>query len=678
MSTDTARPGALLGTELVDLEIFSRAMDNVANEMGTVMMRTSGSPVIAEAVDFSTFIADASGEIIAFAGYLTIHVGPARQSVRYVLDNTPREEIRPGDAFFCNDPHTTGTAHQPDVGVLRPIFSGDELVAWCWAEAHTYDVGGMAPGGFAPMATEVYGEAIRFPGTKIVSEGKIVRDIWRLIETNVRIPAMVLNDIRCLIAACNTADERLRGLIDDYGLARFRQLSEATKDLAEGALRSRIASIPDGVWTAVDYVEHNGHVNDLYRISLTATVAGDQLTLDFRDSAPQTDGFVNCAAATTLGMAVTPLLMSVVPDLSINEGTIRAIDVLTTPGTICDARTPAPTSSGHMEAGLRVMKTVEAVLAKMQAASADPFVRNHVMATWHNCWPGGVFYAPQETGELIPFLDMHGGSAGGGAMLVADGMDVAAALCQPQSSIPDIEINEFQFPVLYLWRRINAGSGGAGRMRGGNGLDLAWTPWYTPGGQEHVFASCWQVPPAGVHGGYPGSGSGFGVVLGASADEVMAAGSIPAGLEDLRAAETPLGGKQFGVVVGPGDVVHMRSGGGGGLGDPLQRDPAQVAADARDGLLDAARAQAVYGVVLVEGAVDETETRRQRERELAARRGWEADPQGGPDRVRSTRAADRLDELGGWCSGRDDVEIREYADASTGELREVTVAVLVE
>jgi N-methylhydantoinase B len=675
MSTTTVEPGPLTGADLVDLEIFSRSMDNIANEMGTVMMRTSGSPVIAEAVDFSTFISDGTGEIIAFAGYLTIHVGPARQAVRYVLENTPRDEIRPGDAFICNDPHTTGNAHQPDVGVLRPVFSGDKLIAWCWAEAHTYDVGGMAPGGFAPMATEVYGEAIRFPGTKIVDRGKIVRDVWRLIETNVRIPAMVLNDIRCLIAACNTANERLQGLIDDYGLARFRELSEGTKDLAEAAFRKRISSIPDGSWEAVEHVEHNGHVNDLYRVALTATVEGDQLTLDFRDSAPQTDGFVNCAAATTLGMAITPLLMSIVPDVPINEGTIRAMTLLTTPGTICHAQTPAPTSSGHMETGLRVMKCVEAVLADMQTVSDDPFVRDHVMATWHDCWPGGVFYAPLETGELVPFLDMHGGSAGGGAMLVGDGMDVAAALCQPQSSIPDIEINEFQFPVLYLWRRINAGSGGAGRMRGGNGLDLAWTPWYTPGGQEHVFTSCWQVPPAGVQGGYPGSTSGFGVVTGAAADDLMAAGSLPVGPSDLKAEETLLEGKQFGVAVGPGDVVHMRSGGGGGLGDPLERDPASVAADTADGLLDGARAEAVYGVVLDGRGVDEAASREARGRQRQARMAWPADSGGGPDRVRRTQAAERLDELGGWCSGRDDVELVEHADAATGELLSVSVSV---
>jgi N-methylhydantoinase B len=662
--------------DLVDLEIFSRAMDNVANEMGTVMMRTSGSPVIAEAVDFSTFIADATGDVIAFAGYLTLHVGPARQSVRYVLEHTPQDEIRPGDAFICNDPHTTGTAHQPDVGVLRPIFFEGELVAWCWAEAHTYDVGGIAPGGFAPMATEVYGEALRFPGTKIVDQGRIIGDIWRLIETNIRVPAMVLNDIRCLIAACNTCDGRLRELIEHYGLDTFRRYNEVAKDLAEAAVRKRIATIPDGVWQAEEHVEHNGHVNDLYRLGLTATVHGNQLTLDFRDSAPQTDGFVNCSPATTIGMAITPLLMMLVPDLPINEGTIRAVEVLTKPGTICHALSPAPTSSGHMETGVRVMKVVTAVLAQMQARSEDPFVSSHVMAPWHDCWPGGVFYAPLETGELMPFLDMHGGSAGGGAQPIADGQDASAALCQPQSSLPDIEINEVQFPVLYLWRRINAGSGGPGRTRGGQGLDLAWTPWHTPGGQEHAFVSCWQVPPPGSQGGYPGSASGFDVVSGAGADRLMAAGSVPVELQALDAEVTPLDGKQFGVPIGPGDVVHMHSGGGGGLGDPLDREPAHVKADLEDDLLDRVLASEVYGVEFDQsGAIDETATGARRDRIRDARRAWPADPDGGTDRVRVSQASQRLHELGGWCQARPDVEIVERADANSGALINVSVRV---
>lgn len=667
---------SLSGSELVDVEIFSRAVERIANEMGTVMMRTSGSPVIAEAVDFSTFIADGEGEILAFAGYITLHAGPARQAVRYVLDHTPREEIRPGDAFICNDPHTTGNAHQPDVGVLRPVFAGEELIAWCWAEGHTFDIGGMAPGGFAPMATEVYGEAIRFPGTKFVSEGKPIADIWRLIETNVRVPAMVLNDIQSLLASCNTAESRITELVESYGVDEYRRYVEIVKDLAEEAFRGRVADLPDGTWTVEEWVEHNGHANDLYRLHLRAVVDGTNLTLDFSESAPQTDGFVNCSRATTLGALLTPLVMTVVPDLPINEGTIRAVELITKPGTICDSVSPAPTSSGHLETGLHVLRCVESALAQMQAVSENEFLRDHVMAPWHDCWPAGIFYAPQENGELIPFIDMHGGSGGGGAQPVADGMDVAASLSQPQSKLPDVEINEFQFPVLYLWRRLASGSGGAGRMRGGQGLDLAWTPWYTPGGQEHVCVSSWQIPGPGTGGGYPGSTTGFTFAAGAGVDALLDEGKMPGGLDDLASPAIDLEAKQFGIAVAPGDVVHMHSGGGGGLGDPLDRDPRMVAVDVREGAVDARVAERVFGVVLDDdGEPDEPATEARRDEERAARRAWPADPDGGAGLVRRSPLADRLEELGGWCRPRAGVDLIERADPDSGELLGVEIRV---
>jgi N-methylhydantoinase B len=675
--------GPSADVDLVDVEIFSRALQNIGHEMGVVMMRTSGNPVIAEAVDFSTFIADEEGEIVAYAGYVTLYTGPARAAVRHLRSVIPPEDLHPGDAFICNDPYTTGASHAPDIAIVRPLFVGEELVAWCWAESHMYDVGGMAPGGFAPMAMECYGEGLRFPGIKIVDRGKVVDDVRRLIETNVRIPMMVFNDLRCLIAACNVCDERFAELIDRYGLDTYRRYVEIGKDLAEAAMRKRIASLPDGTFEADEFIEHNGHTNDVYRVHCAATVAGDRLTLDFTASSPQTNGFVNCSEACTVGAATTPLLMSLAPDLPINEGTMRAVEIVTRPGTVCNVQMPAPSSSGHMEAGLRVMKVVEQLLASLQSASDDEFVRDHVMAPWHDCWPGAVFYAPSETGELAPFLDMNGGSGGGGAQPVDDGLDVAGSLCQPQNSVPDIEINEFQAPVLYLWRRINAGSGGPGRLRGGQGLDYAWTPWYTTGGQEHVFAACWQVPPPGVGGGYPGSASGFTVVPEAMADKQLEAGTIPSSLDELG-APMPLDAKHVGITVMPGDVVGMHSGGGGGVGDPLERDPERVARDVTDTAIPAAVAESAYGVVLNgDGSVDAAATDARREAMRAERRNWEAatlpatpgQPEGRPARRRVTPAGARLAEVGGWCQPRPGVDLVEWADPDSGALLRVDVLV---
>lgn len=657
----------------VTVDIFAKALDNVANEMGVVMMRASGSPAIAEAVDFSTFIADADGEIIAYAGFITMYLGPARQSVKHILNTVPRNQIRPGDLFICNDPFTTGGAHLVDVGVVRPIFSGDTLIAWCWAEAHVTDFGGVAPGGFSPLATESFAEGLRLPGIKIVDQGEVIQDIWRLIESNVRVPELVLSDIRCFIAACNRCDDRMQELLNTYGEPDFHRFVEISKDLAESAVRARIRSLPDGVYEADEYVEHNGHVNELFRLHCTLTIDGDVMTLDFSESATQTDGFVNCSAAMTEGFAMGPLLSTVLCDLPINQGTFRAIRVVTKAGTICDVRPPAPCSSGHMETGTRVGKLVTRLMSDIAPASTDAFVREHTTATWLDTFNGSVFYAPDEAGNLAPFLDMHGGAMGAGAQPHADGMDVSGAMAQPSNSIPDIEINEASYPVLYLWRRINPNSGGPGRFRGGDGIDYAWTPWHTVGGQQHVFLACWQLPPAGAMGGYPGSTSGFRLVSGAGADEILSGGRVPDSLDEFDAPAVDLQAKEFGLHVGPGDVVALRSGGGGGFGDPLQRNATDVAADISTGTVTAAAARLVYGVVVDDsGSIDAPGTDRARAAIRADRRTW---PREGDSLVRRSGAGELLASFHQWCMPRDGVEIVECADPDTGELTGVRVEV---
>jgi N-methylhydantoinase B len=608
----------------VDVEIFQRALYDAANEMGLVMIRTSGNPVIGEAVDFSTFIADAAGEIISFSGYMTMHLGPARQTVKHIVEVVDPADIHPGDAFIANDPHTTGACHPPDVGVVRPIFAGDQIIAWCWAEAHLLDVGGMSPGGFAPGATECYAEALRFPGIKLMDRGRMIDDIRRLIMANFRMPVRNLNDIRCFIAACNVCDERLQKMFERYGVERFKEYAEISKDLSERATRKRIASLPDGVYTDTKWVEHNGHRDDLFRLHCALTVDGEDMTIDFTGSSPQTDGFVNLSLGGTIGSAITPLMCTLVPDIPFNEGVIRALNIIAPEGTITNVQMPAPVSSGHMETGMNIAKAMTTVLAEAQAASNDSFVREHAMAPFHDAWIGGVFYAPDEAGQLTVFLDMNGGGAGGGAQTTTDGMDCSATFTQLNNGLPDIEINELAAPILYLWRRLNVGSGGAGRHRGGQGLRFAWTPWHTPGGQEHVFSACWHVPPAGVFGGYPGSASAFRLASGAEVDKTFRTGVMPKDVDELGAPARMLTSKTLGLNLRPGDVFIQEEGGGGGLGDPLERDAEQVAHDVRDGYVTRDVGQAAYGVIVTaDGTVDAVLTDRERDGIRAERRGWQ-------------------------------------------------------
>jgi N-methylhydantoinase B len=695
--------------DLVTTEIFARKLYSIALEMGQTMIRTSGDPVIAEANDFSTVVTDGAGELLASA-FLTIHMGAARQTIRYLLDILDPEEIHPGDAWVCNDPHTTGACHAPDLGIVRPMFAGDELIAWCWAEAHMMDIGGMAPGGFAPDAFECYAEGLRFPGVKIVSEGKIEDDIWRLIAANFRVPDRNLNEIRCFIGACNTADSRVADLVAEHGVEGFKRLSEATKDLTEAAARRRVASLPDGTYVARDYVEHNGHRNDLYEIVCTVTVLGDKITFDFTGTAPQSDGFINISAGTALASLVTPLFMTLVPDVPINEGLIRAMDFVFPRGTLVNAEMPAPMSSGHMEAGLRVNKLVAKILGELQRTSSDDYVRAHVMAPFFDAAPLPIYFAPNEDGEWIPFLDLDAQGGGTGAQPHDEGIDAGGPTTVLNNKLPDLEVYEHQNPVLFLWRRLNLGSGGIGRMRGGNGVRVAWTPWRTPGGQITAVTACNQVPPSGLFGGWPGSAGGFRISRGGKADEILRGGHIPASFDELEGETIDMAPKTFAEPLPAGEIFEMHAGGGGGVGDPLERDPELVCRDVRDLYLSTELAESGYGVrCSAAGELDAAGTTERRARMLAERRGWPVNPArhpgapgftpGGPDpeptrclncghelaaagvdfrelvpsRVR--RAAEAMAEVGAWTAPRPGVNVAEFACPECGHLASVDVVV---
>jgi N-methylhydantoinase B len=561
-----------------------------------------------------------------------------------------------------------------------------------------------------------------------MDRGRMIDDIRRLIMANFRMPVRNLNDIRCFIAACNVCDERLQEMLRRYGVERFKEYAELSKDLSEHATRKRIASLPDGVYCDTKWVEHNGHRDDLYRVACKMTVDGDALTIDFSGSSPQTDGFVNLSLGGTIGSAITPIMCTLVPDIPFNEGVIRALDIIAPEGTITNVQMPAPVSSGHMETGMNIVKAVTTVLAEAQAASDDAFVRDHAMAPFHDAWIGGVFYAPDESDQLIVFLDMNGGGAGGGAQTVVDGMDCSATFTQLNNGLPDIEINELQTPILYLWRRLNGDSGGPGRQRGGQGLRFAWTPWHTVGGQEHVFSACWHVPPAGVFGGYPGSASAFRLATGAGVDQKFAAGQMPADVDELEADVQMLASKQLGLNLAPGDVFIQEEGGGAGLGDPLERDAELVARDVRDGYVSRHAALAAYGVVLADdGTLDDEATERERDRIRSERRQWPrasgepverieedvplrplqpsvgiaalddgevlacercrallgpaADGFRAHAAVRESDAAERMHELGGYCEPRSEppyVRLREHACPGCGTLLAVDVAAVEE
>ena len=604
-------------------EVIGNRLTNIALEMATTLMRTSGSPVLTEAKDFSNAVFDRDAELVGFSGYVVLHIGSSIEGVRAVA----REyggDIHPHDAFICNDPYTAGAIHQGDVGIVTPLFWRDEHVGWAFSNAHVLDVGGMSPGGWAPVAYDCYGEALRFPPLRIVERGVFVREIERLLVHNVRLP-IVMNDIKSLVAANNAAQARLEELLDQYGLEDYERYCAVNASLSEDVVRERIESIPDGVYEAIDWVEYDGHgSSDLLKIHMRLVVSGSSIVVDLSDTDAQSDGFVNAGYGAVAGQIGANVLLGLAYDVPVNAGILRPVKiVLPEEGSMLNPTVPAPVSCGHMEGAMRTGRIYWEAFSKAVGLSDLPAIRARATAASAFAWPGNAWAGVNRRGEYTAFAVMDASSCGGGARTVIDGLDVGAIEHMLDAGIPDVETNESFYPMLYLWRRLNASSGGPGRHRGGQGLDLAWVPYgidLLMGTLENAAAF---LPSRGTAGGYPGATNSFNVIRGSDIQTVIAARKpLPQSLEELGGTEETLLNHTAGVALTSSDVFHQVVGGGAGMGDPLLRDPERVAADVRDGYVSRAQAYSAYGVAVSEaGVLDEAATTDRRDAIRTARIG---------------------------------------------------------
>jgi N-methylhydantoinase B len=237
--------------DVIDVEVFRKAVENLTNEMAITLMRASGSTIVTDTRDFSTAVFDERGEQLGFSGWVTFHAISSKigveETIRLFKDDP---DLRPGDAIILNDPYTAGAVHQADVAIVMPVFFKDELVGWSFCNEHVLDIGGSAIGGSAPSARDVWSESLRFPPVKIAPGGVLDPQWERYIAAGVRVPVPVINDLRSMIAACHTAQRKMDDLIERYSLAEFRRLAAAAKELSEQAFREKIARLRDGSYEA--------------------------------------------------------------------------------------------------------------------------------------------------------------------------------------------------------------------------------------------------------------------------------------------------------------------------------------------------------------------------------------------------------------------------------------------
>lgn len=601
-------------------EVVRNRLLAITEEMRIALQSVSGSPTVTEATDFFTGLYLPDGSFATMGHQVTHEAAPVGTFIRH-LQRRKTVDIREGDMFIGNDPYV-GALHQNDVQMAAPIFRDGEIVAWAGVMAHETDVGGMDFASWSPKAREVYQEGLRIPAVKLVDRGELREDVLELIVTASRLPEALGLDIRAFIATLNVANARLQNLMDrqtaEFVMATMRRMIDET----EQQTRERLRLMPDGKVHVRDFLEHDGHSNTLYRIDLVLTKTGDHLLFDFGDSSPQSPGFINATRAGLMGGITGGLIPTLGFGIPWNEGLLRPVEIAAPDGLICTATHPAPVGSATVETIWVVTNVVCRALSLLLAASEEfsdraQAVSSGTMATLNM---GGVNQFGERFG--LHLLDPLAG--GSGAYTSRDGIDAGGPPAVPIPSIADVETNEQKSPLLYLYRRLRADTGGAGTRRGGASAEIAVTVHGVERAEALIMTHGAEVPNSvGLLGGHPGS-----VVrqhFGRGALENGYPDRLPHDLGEMAGTWEDLGPKPGRRTITTKDVFGVSWQGGGGVGDPILRDPMEVLADVSSGIVTEQQAESVYGVVLVGDMVDPEATERRRLEIRRERLG--ADPQ---------------------------------------------------
>ncbi|HWD03668.1 MAG TPA: hydantoinase B/oxoprolinase family protein [Amycolatopsis sp.] len=618
-----------VGQDVVDnldpltYEVIRHRLWSITDEMGETLKKMSGSTVVTEANDFDFALCDEVGQEVQIGLYNTFLSASLDLAVYWTLrhraDNPGIEE---GDMFLCNDPWVGGGLHQNDATVFAPFFFDGELFGWSSAVAHQLDVGGVAPGSWTPRAQDVFWESLPTPPIKVVRDNVLQRDVADMWTRRSRTPMLLSLDLRAKVGANNTAQTRLRRLLETYGPDTVKAVMKRIMDDAEQRLRAKLRALPDGTWHATGYQEHSGQDDrGLYKIVLAMTKTDDRLTFDFRGTAEQT-GMINCPYSGVRAGIMSALLPVLAGDIPwAGGGLMRCFDIIADEGTMINASFPAAVGKGPVGPAWAAGNLVNECLAKM--LDSRPHSRKSVQSV---C--GGTFDMVALAGldqRQYPFVSlvMDTMAGGYGAGVDRDGVDTGGMFVIPMGRAPDAEMTEFTSPVLLLWRREETDSGGPGAQRGGVSGSVCLVPHDTPAPLAGVFSGSGKATTqnAGLAGGYPGNTQLDIVLRGSDVLGTLAAGRVPRSLDDITATRDVMGG-EVETMIGLEDAVYVHWQSGGGYGDPLLRDPDSVAADVREAKVSRQAARDVYGVVLdSDGEVDADATRLRREEMVAARRG---------------------------------------------------------
>lgn len=588
----------------ITFSIIRHRLYRVVEEAVITLKHVSGSAITNEGHDLMVSLYKADGTLLLGGVGFLHHLTSAAEACKSIIRRF-EGDVHEGDLFLLNDPFTAAL-HTSDIYLVSPIHYKNELIAWSACFVHVYDIGAMNPGGFAPEAQDVFSEGFSSPGLKLVDKGNLKQDIWDTLLNMVRGPEMVALDLRSMIACNNVAKDRMISLVEKYGLPTFQETCSTLVEQSEMRLRARLRELPDGSWQSRQYFDVKGEV---YKVLLTMTKKDDELLFDFTGSSPQSKYSVNCTKWASLGGLFAPLFPLLCYDITWNEGVIRPIKVIAPEGSIVNCTKPSPVSVATVGAIQSVNNAACTTIAKMLASHEN--YDEQTSAVWHaNHFAVFMFGKNQKGGDAIGILTETFAGAGG-ARTFADGVDIGGEIPNPISRMANVETVEAMFPIRYLFRRRLQDSGGGGEFRGGTGGEIALVAHDAPeGGLHYVLSGKGSKFPQseGLGGGNPGAINDYVWVHSKAGHHShncfsQSLSSIPGEKEAISWGVFPLMGD---------DALYVRWNGGGGIGDPLDRDSAQVNLDVCNQIISSEAALALYGVVIENDLVNTEETERVR------------------------------------------------------------------
>ena len=552
-----------MNSDSFTLELFKNALFSIADEMAVTICRTTYSGVLRDNMDFSTGFTDANGKLVAQGLTIPLHLGSIPTALDSVLEHF-KGDIHPGDVFIMNDPYEGGM-HLPDVFIFKPIFVEGEQLAIAATISHQADIGGRVPGSNASDSTEIFQEGLRIPPIKLYMGGELNETMWRLIEKNVRIPIQVLGDMRAQLSACTIAENQFLELVGRFGLETTRFYMGEVIDHTERLARAAIRKLPDGEFAFEDWVDDDGIDRDrAIRLLCKITKRDDAIKVDWAGSSEQVKGAINCTLSFTKAVSYAAIRSVLDFDIPCNEGLFRAIDVTAPPGTVTNMVLPAACAARGLT-GFRMGDCVFGALAMM--------LKDEVGAASDGGNTGVSIGGYDKSRRPFIFVDFACGSWGGRPW--GDGVQGNSNMFANMAS-QSVELIESQNPIQILRYELIPDRAGAGKYRGG-----------VPYRRDYLFTEDEAVlqvrsdrrrfRPYGLYGGHAGRPSRN--VLNPDKEARLLDSKLTMHLRR-------------------GDVFRHELPGGGGWGDPLDRDPSNVLSDVRNEYISVDGANRDYGVVI--------------------------------------------------------------------------------